>query len=125
MANDTFVQTLKRFVFSESYWQDKVEKMKNRMLAQQKRFKESHLIYHNKLQQRRDAVRKATQAIANGKESGAKLSKLKKAARREVIQTFRVTLKPLREETRKQGKELRRTMELLMQAERAWQNSRW
>ncbi|MEO5362567.1 MAG: hypothetical protein H7838_02945 [Magnetococcus sp. DMHC-8] len=109
-AGDGTVQTLQRFFFPATYWREKSERLQEQVKQQQAAFNDRARAYHALLQQRRDKVKQAiTQAEAVGKAVDE--------ARRTVIQEFRSTLDPVREETRQIGKELRRIMALQAQAE--------
>ncbi|MBF0401728.1 MAG: hypothetical protein HQL90_13295 [Magnetococcales bacterium] len=111
-AGDTVVQTLRRLFFPASYWKEKGEQLQGDVRKQQEAFNERTQAYHKLLEQRRARVNAAiAEAEANGKGADE--------ARRLVIQEFRVTLDPLREEARQLGKELRRLMTLQAQAEAA------
>ena len=109
-AEDDTVQTLKRFFFPTAYWKEKSLVLQERVKKQQEAFNERTQAYHGLLEKRRERVNQVvSQAEAAGK-SGDE-------ARRVVIQEYRATLDPVREEARQLGKELRRVMALLAQAE--------
>ena len=108
-ADDGFLRTLQRTVFPETYWQGKVTDLEQEIQSDLVVFQERNHAYHNLLLQRRDTV---LQSVAKAKAEGAD----PRVARRDVIQKYRPTLNPLREQTRQKGKRLRRKMELLLQA---------
>ncbi|MEO5350144.1 MAG: hypothetical protein H7836_10920 [Magnetococcus sp. YQC-3] len=109
-AGDDTVQTLKRYFFPATYWKEKSLLLQERVKQQQEAFNERTRAYHGLLEKRRERVNQVvSQAEAAGK-SGDE-------ARRAVIQEYRATLDPVREEARQLGKELRRAMALLAQAE--------
>jgi hypothetical protein len=111
-AGDTFLQHVQRYFFPKSYWRKKSEQMQERVKQYQESFNEQARTYHALLSKRRERVDQAiTQAEAAGKSV--------EEARRVVIQEYRQTLDPVREETRQLGKELRRAMALLAQADMA------
>ncbi|MBF0096043.1 MAG: hypothetical protein HQM04_05515 [Magnetococcales bacterium] len=111
-AGDTFLQHVQRYFFPKSYWHKKSEQMQERVRKYQESFNEQARAYHALLTKRRERVDQAiTQAEAAGKSV--------EEARRLVIQEYRQTLDPVREETRQLGKELRRAMALLAQADMA------
>ncbi|WP_130470922.1 hypothetical protein [Candidatus Magnetaquicoccus inordinatus] len=112
LAGDGFLQSLQRYFFPKSYWKSKSEQLVLRVKQHQEAFNEKARQYHQLLSKRREKVNQAiAQAEANGKSV--------EEARRAVIQEFRESLDPIREETRQLGKELRRVMTLLAQAEMA------
>ncbi|MBF0183531.1 MAG: hypothetical protein HQM06_03950 [Magnetococcales bacterium] len=112
IAGDGFLQHLQRYFFPKSYWKKKSEQMQERVKGYQETFNEKAKIYHQLLSKRREKV---NTAIAQAEAAGKPVEE----ARRLVIQEFRDTLDPIREETRQLGKDLRRAMTLLAQAEMA------
>lgn len=109
-AGDDVVQTLKRYFFPSAYWKGKSVLFQERVKRHQEAFNERTQVYHALLEKRREKVNQVVsqaEAVGKGVEE----------ARRQVIQEFRGTLDPVREEARQLGKELRRAMALLAQAE--------
>ncbi|MBF0161810.1 MAG: hypothetical protein HQL88_05945 [Magnetococcales bacterium] len=111
-ANDDILQTVQRHMAPATYWQEKNQRLRERVQKHQEAFNEQAQAYHALLNKRRVQV---TEAIAQAKKAGKSADE----ARRLVIQEFRATLDPIREETRRLGKELRRAMALLAQADSA------
>ncbi|MEO5340438.1 MAG: hypothetical protein H7837_07980 [Magnetococcus sp. MYC-9] len=109
-AGDGTLQTLQRTFFPAAYWREKNSALQERVRKHQEAFSERTRAYHALLAKRREKV---NQAIAQAKAAGKPTDE----ARRLVIQEFRETLDPVREEARQLGKELRRAMGLLARAE--------
>ena len=108
-VSDGLLQTLQRYFFPATYWQEKCAVLQERVQRAQKSFNERTQAYQVLLGKRREQINLAiVRAQAAGKSTDE--------AQRVVIQEFRALLDPVREEARDQGKELRHAMALLVRA---------
>lgn len=115
-AGDGTVEALKRLFVPSAYWQKKLVALRGAVEADQMAFKERRQRYHALLQVRRANIKAA---MDRAKQEGTDPH----AARRAVIHAARMAMDPVRDEARRSGKRLRRSMALLVQAEATAQRS--